>query len=178
MKGKKVVLVDEYDKAVGTMDKLRAHRRGRLHRAFSIFIFNSGGELLLQQRALGKYHSAGLWSNTCCSHPAPGEEILEAANRRLTEEMGMNCVLYWQFSFIYKEEMSNGLTEYELDHVLFGVTDTKASPNPAEALDCKYITMKMLAKELASNAKSYTKWLLICFDQVSIFSSDFLKAAK
>src|SRR5688572_11010720 len=118
-----VVLVDASDKVVGTMEKMEVHEKGLLHRAFSVFVFNSKRELLMQQRALQKYHSAGLWTNTCCSHPRPGEETISAAKRRLKEEMGLEIELESQFSFIYKTTFGNGLTEHEYDHVYFGFTD-------------------------------------------------------
>lgn len=118
-----VVLVDEQDKETGTMEKLQAHLNGRLHRAVSVFLFNSKGELLLQQRASGKYHSANLWTNTCCSHPRPGESAYDAANRRLYEEMGLACELSEVFSFIYKAHLGNNLTEHEFDHVFVGTND-------------------------------------------------------
>ena len=119
----KVILVDKTDHQIGEMEKQEAHIKGLLHRAFSIFIFNSKGEVLLQQRALHKYHSGGLWTNTCCSHPRNGETTIQAANRRLKEEMGMSCALIEEFSFIYKAKLDNDLYEHELDHVLFGTTD-------------------------------------------------------
>ena len=117
----KVVLVDETDLETGTMEKMEAHLLGVLHRAFSIFIFNSKGEFLLQQRAQGKYHNGGLWTNTCCSHPNPGEDILKAASRRLSEEMGFQTSLSPAFTFIYKASFDNGLTEHEFDHVFTGI---------------------------------------------------------
>ena len=118
-----VILVNERDEPQGNMEKMRAHREGHLHRAFSIFIFNREGNLLLQQRAAHKYHSAGLWSNTCCSHPRPGESIDDAAARRLQEEMGLQTELVYLFRFQYHALLENGLTEHELDHVLIGFSD-------------------------------------------------------
>jgi len=118
-----VVLVDENDNEIGVEEKINAHRKGLLHRAFSIFVFNSKNELLLQKRAADKYHSGGLWSNTCCSHPRPGENLKDAAHRRLQEEMGFDCSLREVFSFLYKKSFDNGLTEHELDHVFFGKFD-------------------------------------------------------
>ena len=125
----KVILVDKTDHQIGEMEKQEAHIKGLLHRAFSIFIFNSKGEVLLQQRALHKYHSGGLWTNTCCSHPRNGETTIQAANRRLKEEMGMSCALKEEFSFIYKAKLDNDLYEHELDHVLFGTTDLQPQIN-------------------------------------------------
>src|ERR1043165_4926793 len=127
-----VILVDEHDRGRGVMEKMEAHRRAELHRAFSVVIFNSKGEMLLQRRASGKYHSAGLYSNTCCSHPRPGEDTLSAANRRLKEEMGLETLLNKRCTFIYKTSFSNGLTENELDHVFEGTSDAVPAPDPDE----------------------------------------------
>ncbi len=126
-----VILVNEADEPIGTMEKMEAHVKGLLHRAFSIFIFNSRGEMLLQQRAGGKYHNGGLWTNTCCSHPIPGEKVLSAAKRRLSEEMGFVTELSPAFNFTYKATFDNGLTEYEYDHVLTGVYDGDVNLMPA-----------------------------------------------
>lgn len=161
-----VILVDENDNPIGTMPKLEAHLKGELHRAFSVFIFNSSGALLLQQRALDKYHSAGKWTNTCCSHPRPGELTADAAKRRLKEEMGMECELRPVFSFAYRAEVENGLVENEYDHVYFGSSDTLPIPNPLEVADFKYISMEALELDLQNNKDTYTEWLKICFDQV------------
>lgn len=161
-----VILVDENDNPIGTMPKLEAHLKGELHRAFSVFIFNSSGALLLQQRALDKYHSAGKWTNTCCSHPRPGELTADAAKRRLKEEMGMECELRPVFSFAYRAEVENGLVENEYDHVYFGSSDTLPIPNPLEVADFKYISMEALELDLQNNKDIYTEWLKICFDQV------------
>lgn len=161
-----VILVDENDMAIGTMSKLEAHQKGLLHRAFSIFIFNSKGELLLQQRALGKYHSGGLWSNTCCSHPLPGESIIDAANRRLIEEMGMHCSLKPAFNFIYKAPFNNGLIEYEYDHVLFGLSEICPKPDNTEVLDWKYIDPQLLLAAIEKDPENYTEWLKRCLTQV------------
>ncbi|WGQ11755.1 isopentenyl-diphosphate Delta-isomerase [Pedobacter gandavensis] len=166
MREEEVILVDKNDNPIGTMPKLEAHLKGELHRAFSVFIFNSSGALLLQQRALDKYHSAGKWTNTCCSHPRPGELTADAAKRRLKEEMGMECELRPIFSFAYRAEVENGLVEHEFDHVYFGSSDTLPIPNPLEVADFKYISMEALELDLQNNKDSYTEWLKICFDQV------------
>lgn len=166
MREEEVILVDENDNPIGTMPKLEAHLKGELHRAFSVFIFNSSGALLLQQRALDKYHSAGKWTNTCCSHPRPGELTTDAAKRRLKEEMGMECELRPVFSFAYRAEVENGLVENEYDHVYFGSSDTLPIPNPLEVADFKYISMEALELDLQNNKDSYTEWLKICFGQV------------
>ena len=143
----KVILVDKTDHQIGEMEKQEAHIKGLLHRAFSIFIFNSKGEVLLQQRAFHKYHSGGLWTNTCCSHPRNGETTIQAANRRLMEEMGMSCVLTEEFSFIYKAKLDNDLYEHELDHVLFGTTDLLPQINKEEVADYKYSSFKTYSKK-------------------------------
>ena len=161
-----LVLVDENDNEVGVMDKWSAHTTGVLHRAFSLFVFNTKGELLLQQRADEKYHSAGLWSNTCCSHPLKGEAIETVIHRRLKEEMGMICDVVFKFSFIYKASFDNGLTEHELDHVYFGKTNMEPVPVPAEVKDWKYISLKDLEEDIKKNPGSYSAWLKICLPDV------------
>lgn len=162
-----LILVDENDNEVGVMDKLSAHQTGSLHRAFSIFIFNSKGELLLQQRADEKYHSAGLWSNTCCSHPVKGEDISVSLNRRLNEEMGIHASLEFIFSFIYKTELEHGLTEHEFDHVYFGFTDDLPQPNPAEVKGWKYMSLPALQTDIQLHPENYSAWLAICLPKVS-----------
>lgn len=161
-----LILVDENDREIGALEKTPVHEQGLLHRAFSVFIFNSTGELLLQQRAEGKYHSPGLWTNTCCSHPRQGEEVEDAVRRRLQEEMGMQCELVFQFSFIYKHQFPNGLTEHELDHVYFGRSDEQPYPDEEEVQDWKYITMDELMQELELFPERYSPWLKVCFPQV------------
>ncbi|WP_091157427.1 isopentenyl-diphosphate Delta-isomerase [Mucilaginibacter pineti] len=161
-----VILVDESDQIVGTMEKMEAHVKGKLHRALSVFIFNSRGELLLQQRAPEKYHSGGKWTNTCCSHPRPGEDTFAAANRRLPEEMGLHCSLTFAFSFTYCKTVQKGIIEYEYDHVYFGTTDVLPSPNAAEAAAFRYLDLGTLEVDLENNPDHYTEWLKICFTQV------------
>ena len=162
----KVILVDKLDNPIGEMEKQEAHVKGLLHRAFSIFIFNDKEEILLHQRAHHKYHSGGLWTNTCCSHPRPGEHTHDAANRRLVEEMGMVCTLKEQFSFIYKAKLDNDLFEHELDHVFFGKSNEKPEPNKDEVEDYKYLSIKSIQQDLIHNPKRYTAWFKICFDEV------------
>ncbi|MFD2287463.1 isopentenyl-diphosphate Delta-isomerase [Pedobacter petrophilus] len=162
----RVILVDINDSPIGEMGKLEAHQKGELHRAFSIFIFNSKGELLLQQRALDKYHSGGLWTNTCCSHQRPGEDNLDAANRRLMEEMGMKVNLTGVFNFTYRAEFENGLIEHEFDYVFFGKSDLLPVINKEEVEHYKYISMDLLEKELLHHQNHYTPWLKICLDRV------------
>jgi isopentenyl-diphosphate delta-isomerase len=164
-----VILVDTGDIATGVMGKLAAHQEGVLHRAFSVFIFNSKGELLIQQRALDKYHSAGKWTNTCCSHPRPNELTLAAAKRRLQEEMGMDCELTYGFKFLYKTAFDNDLIEHELDHVFFGESDELPLINPAEVASFKYVKLAKLNKDIIENADDYTVWLKLCFDKVLDF---------
>lgn len=173
-----VVLVDRNDREVGLEEKLRAHRNGgRLHRGFSIFVFNSRGEIMLQQRADTKYHSKGLWSNTCCSHPFRGESVLDAAHRRLRKEMGFDCRLKEAFSFVYREKVGNGLTEYEFDHVLFGRYGKSPRPNPKEVRDWRWISIKDLKADAKSNGKCYTPWLRILLKgKLSKEADKFLKS--
>jgi len=162
----KVILVDSDDHEIGIAEKLRTHREGALHRAFSIFVFNSKGELLLQKRAKGKYHSAGLWTNTCCGHPRPNENRRDAARRRLKEEMGIDCELAEIFSFVYRAALSSGLIEHEYDYVFFGNHDGEPAPNPEEAEDWKWVEMEQLKADLKSNPHAYTFWLAACLDRV------------
>ncbi|MFW0715380.1 isopentenyl-diphosphate Delta-isomerase [Pedobacter sp. N23S346] len=161
-----VILVDVNDSPIGQMGKLEAHQKGELHRAFSIFIFNTKGELLLQQRALDKYHSGGLWTNTCCSHPRPGEDNLAAANRRLMEEMGMKADLTGVFNFTYRAEFESGLIEHEYDHVFFGKSDLLPIINKEEVERYKYMNLNTLKQELLIHPSQYTPWLRICLDKV------------
>lgn len=162
-----LILVDENDKEIGFMNKLAVHRAGMLHRAFSVFIFNKEGELLLQQRADEKYHSGGLWTNTCCSHPVKGEELEYTIARRLKEEMGIACKIQFQFSFIYKAAFENGLTENELDHVFFGTTDDVPVPNAKEVKDWKYISLQKLKEEISAHPEKFSAWLKVCFHRVA-----------
>jgi len=161
-----VLLVDDKDNPIGVMEKMEAHRKGALHRAFSIFIFNSTGELLLQQRASDKYHSGGKWTNTCCSHPRPGEETLDAATRRLQEEMGMSCDLTYGFQFYYKAEFDNGLIEHEIDHVFFGLSDSIPVLNPSEVQNYQYKSLIDLKKDIQESPEKFTPWFKICFNQM------------
>ena len=159
-----VVLVDHEDRQLGTMEKIEAHSKALLHRAFSVFIFNSKYELLLQKRASSKYHSGGLWTNTCCSHPREGEEILDAAKRRLIEEMGIDTSLRKVHDFIYKAELDNDLTEHEFDHVLYGIYNEDPIINKDEADDFKWIDMDSLNEDIKTNGNNYTIWFKIAFE--------------
>jgi isopentenyl-diphosphate delta-isomerase len=145
-----VILVDTHDKPIGQMEKMEAHMRGELHRALSVLVFNTAGEILLQQRAFSKYHTPGLWSNTACSHPRPGEVSLEAATRRLAEEMGFTTSLNESFDFIYKAHFDNGLIEHEFDHVFFGIYDGVPDINPEEANDYKWVKPGWLMEDMRS----------------------------
>ena len=162
-----VILVDEHDNQTGVIDKLSAHQKGLLHRAFSIFIFNSKGEILLQKRSSGKYHSPGLWTNTCCSHPLPQEDILSAANRRLKEEMGMKCELKTVFSFIYHVQLDQGMTEHEFDHVLIGYADIKPILNLEEAEDYKYVSTQQVIQDILNNPNDFTEWFKIAINKLT-----------
>ena len=159
-----VILVDEKDNQVGLMPKLEAHQKGLLHRAFSVFIFNSDYKLLLQKRASSKYHSGGLWTNTCCSHPRDGEDIIDAANRRLNEEMGIKTSLRKVFDFIYTAELDNNLIENEFDHVFYGVYDIDPIINKDEVEDFKWVDMETLKNDIENNKDQYTVWFKIAFD--------------
>ncbi|HKG21403.1 MAG TPA: isopentenyl-diphosphate Delta-isomerase [Blastocatellia bacterium] len=154
-----LILVNENDEQVGTGEKLQVHREGRLHRAFSIFVFDSLGRLLLQKRAESKYHSGGLWSNTCCGHPRPGEATEAAARRRLREEMNFDCELRPHSSFIYRAELDNELIEWEFDHILVGAYDENPAPNDLEADDWQWIGIDELKAEVKERPARFTYWL-------------------
>lgn len=153
-----VILVDESDNEIGYLNKLEAHQKGVLHRAFSVLIFNSAGELLLQKRADNKYHSAGLWTNTCCSHPKPKELMVDAVQRRLQEEMGINCETNFAYKFLYRTDLDRGLTEHELDYVFIGICDDKPVINSSEVADWKFVSLADVRKDLVKNPQAYTFW--------------------
>lgn len=161
----KVLLVDEQDNFLGVMDKMEAHEKALLHRAFSVFILNDQGEIMMQQRALHKYHSPGLWTNTCCSHQQEGETNVQAAERRLKEEMGFSTRLEEAFSFIYKAPFDNGLTEHEFDHVLIGYYNQAPEINPTEVADWKWMSTEEIQHELKAHPHLYTEWFKIIFDR-------------
>lgn len=161
-----VILVNKEDEQIGLMEKMEAHQKGYLHRAFSVFVFNDNNELLLQKRAVQKYHSGGLWTNTCCSHPRVGESLVAAGTRRMEEEMGFTCTMDPVFSFIYKAELDNNLIEHELDHILIGKYNQAPVPNPDEVADWKYIDLDLLTADLEANPQNYTVWFKLVFDQV------------
>ncbi|WP_312922709.1 isopentenyl-diphosphate Delta-isomerase [Empedobacter brevis] len=159
-----VVLVDQDDQKLGLMEKQQAHVAGLLHRAFSVFVFNSKGELMIQQRAATKYHSPTLWTNTCCSHPRDKETYEEAAHRRLQEEMGFDCELEYKFNFIYKAHLENDLTEHELDHVFIGTFDDEPNLNPDEVMAYCWVELDDLKKDMEKNPQNYTAWFKIIFE--------------
>ena len=163
-----VILVTPDDAPVGVAEKPLAHRRGMLHRAFSVFVINSSGEWLLQRRARGKYHSAGLWSNTCCGHPRPGEEVEAAARRRLAEEMGIECALDPIFSFVYRVDLGGGMIEHEYDHVLWGVTDDRPAPDPEEVEEWRWQSVNRIRSELADTPGAFTYWFRLAFDEMRV----------
>jgi len=160
-----VILVDSNDNEIGVMEKMEAHSKGMLHRAFSVFIFNSKGELLLQKRASSKYHSKDLWTNTCCSHPAPNDKIENSVHERLKFEMGIDAPLKELFSFTYKSELGNDLTEHEFDHIFVGVTDEKPKLNSEEASESKWVDLITLKKDVQQNADQYTSWFKLLISQ-------------
>jgi len=161
-----VILVDENDKEIGTQEKMEAHRQGNLHRAFSILIFNKKGETLLQKRAKHKYHCGGLWTNTCCSHPRPGESLEQATQRRLEQEFGFTAKLEEKFSFQYRAEFDNGLTENEIDHVFVGFFEGQPKTNPEEISDYKWISLTQLKKDIEKSPDKYTPWFKIILSKL------------
>ncbi|WP_313114586.1 isopentenyl-diphosphate Delta-isomerase [Aequorivita sediminis] len=165
MEEEKVILVDENDQKIGLMPKMEAHEKGLLHRAFSVFVFNSKNELMLQQRALHKYHTPGLWANTCCSHQRDGESSIDAGMRRLSEEMGFTTDLKETTTFIYKAPFDNGLTEHEFDHILIGKYEGEPDINPDEVADWKWMSLEEVKKDIQANPDIYTAWFKIIFDK-------------
>ena len=165
MEEEKVILVNSNDEPIGLMPKTEAHEKALLHRAFSVFVINGNNELMLQQRALQKYHSPFLWTNTCCSHQRDGEENIEAGLRRLQEEMGFETPLEYLFNFIYKAPFDNGLTEHELDHVMLGRYEAEPSINPEEVASWKWMDIDLIHADLINNPANYTVWFVIIFDR-------------
>lgn len=154
----KVILVDRNDSEIGAMEKMEAHEKGLLHRAFSVLLFNNEGKILLQKRARHKYHSANLWTNTCCSHPQPGEDTQDAARRRLREEMGIDVPTQFAYKFIYKTPLDSNLTEHEYDHVFIGTFNGEPKINRDEVDDWKFADLDWIRKDMASNPDQYTYW--------------------
>lgn len=171
-----VILVDEQDREFGAEEKMEAHRQGKLHRAFSIFVFNIKREVMMQKRHRNKYHSGGLWSNTCCSHPRPGETVLQAAHRRLKEEMGFDCELKEAFSFVYEAKLDKGLIEREFDHVIIGKFEDVPKVNAEEAEDWKWVKLEELHRDIKANPEKYTRWLQIAIDRVVSHISSAVKS--
>ena len=165
MEEEKVILVNSNDEPIGLMPKMEAHEKALLHRAFSVFVINGNNELMLQQRAHQKYHSPGLWTNTCCSHQRDGEDNIEAGLRRLQEEMGFETPLEYLFNFIYKATFDNGLTEHELDHVMLGRFEGEPSINPEEVASWKWMDIDQIHADLNNNPSDYTVWFAIIFDR-------------
>lgn len=161
-----LITVDGQDRPTGVMEKMRAHREGVLHRAFSVFVFDDANRLLLQRRATQKYHSGGLWSNTCCSHPRPGELVPQAAHRRLGEEMGFDCALETAFSFVYRAELDGGLLEHEYDHVLIGRFSGDPAPDPAEVSAWSWESVPDIESRLSSRPGDYTVWFRIALGEL------------
>jgi isopentenyl-diphosphate delta-isomerase len=160
----RVILVDERDRELGSVEKLRAHREGALHRAFSVFVFDGVGRLLLQRRARGKYHSGGLWSNTACGHPRPGEPTPAAARRRLREEMSIDCELREAFEFIYRAELGGSLVEHEYDHVFVGMCEAEPAPDPSEVEEWRWVSMDELRRGLREEPQLYSYWLKLAVE--------------
>ncbi|GGE06339.1 isopentenyl-diphosphate Delta-isomerase [Psychroflexus salis] len=161
----KVILVNRKDEVLGLMPKMEAHEKAKLHRAFSVFIYNDKNELMLQQRALSKYHTPGLWTNTCCSHQRLGETNIEAGKRRLQEEMGFTTNLQETISFIYEAPFENGLTEHEYDYILVGKYNDDPNPNPDEVANWKWISLEDVKKDIKENPNLYTAWFKIIFEK-------------
>ena len=162
----KVILVDEQDNEIGNMEKMEAHEKALLHRAFSVFLFNEKGEMILQKRASSKYHSGGLWTNTCCSHPRPMETSLDAANRRLEEEMGIKTEIEEIFSFVYRAELDKGLVEHEYDHVFFGRYSGELKLNEEEAEDYSCLSLAQIEQDINDRPEKFTEWFKIAFPRV------------
>src|SRR5476649_1007180 len=173
-----VVLVDEQDRPVGTMEKLQAHREGLLHRAITVYLFNPQGELLLQRRAIDKYHCGGLWSNTCCGHTIPHEQTPAAARRRLYEEMGLHCALTPMFDLQYRLPLANGLMEHEFDHVFFGITSLAPRLNPAEAMDYCYQSLSHVQQDILRQPSRFTPWFLLTMVAIPHYYHEFMRQRR
>jgi isopentenyl-diphosphate Delta-isomerase len=163
-----LILVDETDTQIGTCEKIKAHQEARLHRAFSVLVYNQQGQMLLQKRAVGKYHAGGLWTNACCGHPLVGEEVEAAAHRRLQEEMGFDCVLKKDTSFIYKVPAGNGLTEHEFLHVFSGTYKGPIVLNPEEASDYRWVSIQALQEEIKKQPEQFTPWFPITLQNLKL----------
>lgn len=163
-----VIVVDENDVELGFLPKMEVHEKGVLHRAISVFLFDKQGNWILQQRAMNKYHSSGLWTNTSCSHPYPNETTHDAAVRRLKEEMGLACNLSFAFKFLYKAELDNNLIEHELDYIFIGYTDEIPTPNAMEVKSCKKMTFDQIQQDIQENPADYTEWFKLLYQKVKL----------
>lgn len=172
-----VILVNDHDEWIGAADKMKAHKEGLLHRAFSVFVMNSNNEVLLQQRASDKYHSGGLWTNTCCSHPRVGESTHAAAHRRLQEEMGFDCEVEQIFTYKYQAAVGNGLTEHEYDHVYFGYYDGDVALNKEEAKDYKYLPISEVSCWLEKRPENFTEWFRMIWPEFLKYFAERKKVA-
>jgi isopentenyl-diphosphate Delta-isomerase len=166
-----VILVDNDDNAIGTMEKMEAHQKGCLHRAFSVILYNSQGDMLLQKRSASKYHSGGLWTNACCSHPLPGENIKDATRRRLKEELGIDVPTAFRYKFIYKANLEGGLIEHELDHVFTGLFDGHPHINEHEVSDWKFVNVQWLKNDIRQNPLNYTYWFRLMIERPELQST-------
>ncbi|MDH4089609.1 MAG: isopentenyl-diphosphate Delta-isomerase [Cyclobacteriaceae bacterium] len=168
-----IILVDENDNAIGTMEKMEAHRKGVLHRAFSVILFNSRGEVLLQKRAKKKYHSGGLWTNTCCSHPSPDESTKDASRRRLMQEMGIDLQPEFAFKFVYKTDLDHDLVEHEYDHVFIGAFDGIPVINKDEVDEWKFMNLQSLRIDIEQSPEAYTEWfkLILSHPELSVIAA-------
>lgn len=180
LKMEHVILVDRNDNELGTLEKMEAHQKGLLHRAFSVLLFNSKGELLIQKRSATKYHSAGLWTNTCCSHPRPNEPIVKAVQRRLKEEMGIHVQLEYAYKFQYQVALENGLVEHELDHVYIGLFNGEPAINSQEVESWKYAQVADIKKEMTKNPEAFTYWfkLIMNHSQTEVSRMSLLNTDK
>jgi isopentenyl-diphosphate delta-isomerase len=174
----KVVLVDEQDCELGTMDKMQAHTEGRLHRAFSVFLFNTQGEMLLHQRALTKYHCAGLWTNACCSHPRLGETLDEAVSRRLMEELGVAAEVREIHQFVYRAELAEGLIEHEYDYVFVGIVEEHIRPNPQEIANWKFCSIDDTLAEMNNQPELFTPWFRLIMKENTPLLRNFVRAKQ
>lgn len=163
-----VILVDKNDREIGTMEKMEAHKKGALHRAFSILLFDDKGKMLIQKRAGDKYHSSGLWTNTCCSHPLPGESLERATRRRLKEEMGIELQPVFSHAFIYRAELDQNLIEHEFDHVFVGIFSGTPQVNEKEVEDWKYVDVQWLKRDMEEHPENYTEWFKLIVNQPSL----------
>jgi len=173
-----VILVDKQDNKIGLLEKLDAHKKGLLHRAVSVFIFNSKQEMLIQRRALTKYHSPGLWSNTACTHPKDKEKVNSAASRRLIEEMGISAKINFAFKFIYRAKLDKDLIEHELDHVFIGISNHKPNYNTNEVCDFRYISKKELDLEIKNNPLQFSEWFKLCYERVYLSATNSFNTKK